>query len=144
MVNHTAVAMYEFYKKNNPGTEVTYNQYKYVLSEYNKKAVEHILNGETLNLGNRMGKIRIKKVKRNFDKPRIDYHETKKLRATGVDKNVYFTDEVWFRWYWSKKSCQIPNKSAYRFKPTGGDGGNRKRLVRLLKEDEFAQLNFRE
>jgi len=143
MVNHTAVDMYEFYKKNNPGTEVTYNQFKYILSEYNKRAVAHILNGETLNLGNRMGRIRIRKVARNFDKPRIDYNETKKLRARGLDKTAYFTDEFWFKWYWEKRLCHIPNKSAYKFRPTGGDGGNRKKLVKLLRQDEFAQLNYK-
>ena len=144
MVNHTAKEMHDYYRKNNPGTEVPYNQFKYIISEFNKKAAEHILNGETLNLGNRMGKIRIRKVKRTFDKPRIDYFETKKLRSQGIAKTVFFTDEFWYRWAWEKKTCHIPNKSAYRFRPTGGDTGNRKKLPRLLKQDEFAHLNYKE
>lgn len=142
--NHTAKDMFKFYKKNNPGTDSTYTHFKYILSLFNKKASAEILAGATLNLHNRQGKIRIRKVKRNFTNPKIDWGETNKLKKQGISRWVYFSDDYWYRWYWEKKTCTIPNKSVYSFRPTGGENGNRKRLVKLLRSDEFAHLNFKE
>lgn len=144
MKNHTAKDMYRYYRQNNPGTDVTYTQFKYIISRFNKIAAAKILEGETLNLGNRLGKIRIRRVKRNHNKLSVDWMATNRLKADGINKLVYFTDEYWYRWYWEKKACQIPNKSVYKFRPTGGDHGNRKALARLLKGDEFSHLNFKE
>jgi hypothetical protein len=142
--NHTAVDIFKYYKKNNPGTDVTYTQFKYIISQFNRKASEYILQGRTLNLHNRLGKIRIKKIRRNFYRKSVDWAETNKLKAQGIKQLVYFTDDYWFRWYWEKRVCTIPNKSVYSFRPTGGDHGNRKNLVKLLKTDEFAHINFKE
>jgi hypothetical protein len=144
MKNHTAVDMYRYYKERNPGTDVTYTQFKYILSLYNKKVADRLLKGDIVNLGNRVGKLRIKKVARDFNKKTVDWNSTNQLKAQGINKLVFFTDEYWYRWAWEKKSCQIPNKSVYKFRPTGGEGGNRKRLTRLLKSDELAHLNFKE
>jgi hypothetical protein len=142
--NHTAIDIYKYYAKNNPGTYVTYTQFKYVLSLFNKKAVEQILAGKTLNLHNRLGKIRIQRVRRNFNTKTVDWAETNKLQSRGIRKLVFFTDDFWYRWYWEKRTCTIPNKSVYSFRPTGGENGNKKRLVRTLKTDEFAHINFQE
>jgi len=143
-LNHTAIDIFKYYQKNNPGTYVTYTQFKYILSLFNKKAAAYILQGRVLNLHNRLGKIRIKKVKRNFNSKTVDWLESNNLKKRGIMKLVYFTDDYWYRWYWEKRTCTIPNKSVYSFRPTGGDNGNRKSLVRLLKSDEFAHLNFKE
>lgn len=142
--NHTAIDIYNHYKKTNPGTDITYTQLKYVLSLFNKKAIEYILQGGSLNFHNRLGKLRIKKIKRNFNRKTIDWQETNKLKAQGINKYVFYTDDYWYRWFWEKRTCTIPNKSVYSFRPTGGDDGNRKKLVHLLKSDEFAHLNYRE
>lgn len=142
--NHTAVDIYNYYKKNNPGIDTSYTQFKYILSQFNKKAVVHILQGRSLNFHNRLGRMRIKKVKRNFNSKTVDWLETNKLQKQGINKLVFYTDDYWYRWYWEKRTCTIPNKSVYSFRPTGGDDGNRKKLVHLLKTDEFAHLNFRE
>ena len=142
--NHTAVDIYKYYAKTNPGTDITYTQFKYILSLFNKKAIDQILQGRELNLHNRLGIIRIKKVKRNFNKKTVDWSETNKLKEQGINKFVFYTDDYWYRWAWEKRTCNIPNKSVYSFRSTGGDYGNRKKLTRLLKTDEFAHLNYKE
>ena len=37
----------------------------------------------------------------------------------------------------------VKNKSVYTFSPTAGAAGNKKALVKKLREDEFAYLNFK-
>ena len=137
-----ALDMFKFFLKNNPDTTVTYSSYKHALSEFHKKAVQMILCGKTFYMGHKLGLIRIKKVERNFDKPSINWGETNKLKAEGINKHVYFTDEYWYRWYWNKSRASLKNKSVYKFSPTEGSKGNKKKLVQTIKMDQFAHLNF--
>ena len=44
--------------------------------------------------------------------------------------------------HWIK--CKVKNKSVYTFAPTAGPTGNRKALVKKLKTDEFAHMNFKQ
>jgi hypothetical protein len=136
--------MFMEYRKNNPGTDVTYTLYKEVISMYNKKLVDVLLTGKEYNLRHNLGRIRIRKVQRNFEKPTINWGETNKLKAEGINQFVYFTDDHWFRWYWEKRKCSIKNKSVYQFRPTEGKTGNKRKLITLLQDDEFAYLNFTE
>lgn len=136
--------MYRDYKKKNPGTDVTYALYKHTISEFCKKAVDRVLEGDTLYLGHKLGCIRIKKVPRNFDNPVIDWYETNKLKAEGINKHIYYTDPYWFRWYWDKSRPALKNKSVYKFEATKGETGNVKKLVRKIKNDPFAELNYKE
>ena len=78
-----------------------------------KKTIEYILEGETLRLGQGLGTIRVKKVKRNFSKPRIDWYETNKLKREGINKFVYYTDSQWFRYYWEKRVFSRCRNEAY-------------------------------
>lgn len=140
---HNTEDMYKQFVKKHQGTTVTYLQYRYIISEFNKMLSEEVLKGKEVNLGKFLGKLRICKVKRTFKKKIVDYGATRKLKAQGIDKVVYFTDDYYYRWCWKKYSAKVKNKSAYKFKPTAGANGNRKKLVRLLKTDEFAHLNFK-
>lgn len=136
--------MYREYVKENPETIISYKMFKQIISQFNRKASQKILEGKTLWLGYKLGNVRIKKIERtNYTKPAIDWGETNKLKKQGINKHVYFTDNVYFRWFWEKARCQVPNKSVYKFVPSGGPAGNRRALVNLLKEDEFALLNFK-
>ena len=139
---HTPIDMYKEFVKEHPGTDIPYTYFKYVISQYNKKCADHILEGGVINLGNRLGKLRIRRITRNHEKRKIDWGETNKLKKEGVKKWVFYTDDHWYSWYWEKRICNIPNKSVYKFRPSGGDNGNRKRLSRLLKQDELAPLRF--
>ena len=66
----------------------------------------------------------------------------KKIVNKGIDKVVYYTDDHWFRWYWTKAKCQVPNKSVYKFSPTSGPNGIKRALSNKLNQDEFAFLNY--
>lgn len=136
--------MYAHFKKQNPESDVTYTLYKHTLGEFFKKVSNEILEGETFNLGHKLGKIRIRKVERNYNKPTIDWGATNKLKAQGINKHVYYTDPYWYRWGWEKCSVALKNKSVYKFTATKGSNGNIKALSRKLKLDEFAHLNFKE
>lgn len=141
---HNAKDMYRAFLKKNPDTIISYRMFKQIISEFNKKASQKILEGKTLWLGNKLGNIRIKRIQRNnFNRPAIDWGETNKLKQQGINKHVYFTDNNYFRWFWEKARCQVPNKSVYKFVPSGGPAGNRRALVNLLNNDEFAMLNFK-
>lgn len=144
MDKFSAEDMYRFYKRSNPDSDVTYTLYKHILSEFLKKAADKILDGEVLYLGHKLGAIRIKKVERNFDKPTINWCETNKLKAEGINQHVYYTDPYWYRWCWDKSTVALKNKSVYKFSPTEGANGQKKALVRRLNEDEFAYLNYKE
>ncbi len=142
MSNYGATNMFNYFLKKYPKTDVTYTLYKYIISKLNKKIVEKTLEGKEFYFGHRLGTISIKRVERNFDKKSVNYFETKKLKAQGVDKVVYYTDDYWFRWYWAKAKCQVTNKSVYKFSPTSGPNGIKRALSNKLKQDEFAFLNF--
>lgn len=135
--------MFKEFVKKYPETTVTYPLFKYVISQYNKKISQEILNGKEFYPGYRLGRIKIKKVERTcFTKPVPNWGETKKLKAQGIDKIVFFTDNYYFRWFWEKSLCNIPNKIVYKFSPSAGSKGNRIALVNLLKTNEFAHLNY--
>lgn len=141
---HNMEDVYKEFIKEHPDTILSYKMFKSIISQFNKKAAQKILEGHTLWLGHKLGNIRIKKIERaNYSKPAIDWGETNKLKKQGIEKHVYFTDNFYFRWFWEKARCQVTNKSVYRFRPSGGPNGNRRALVNLLKQDEFAMLNFK-
>lgn len=136
--------MYKEYKSKNPDSDVTYSLFSYYIELFNKKVINKILEGKVFYFGHNLGSIRIKKVKRNFKSPTIDWFETNKLKQQGINKHVYYTDEYWYRWYWDKYRAKVKNKAVYKFEPTKGPNGAKKQLIRLLKQDEFAYLNFKE
>lgn len=135
---------YKFFIKKNPKSTVTYSLYKHIVSEFNKKLSLLLLEGVVFNMGHRLGTVRIKRIPRAFNKPAIDWGETNKLKKLGINKHVYFTDDYYYRWNWDKSKCKVRNKSVYSFAPTAGPTGNRKALVKKLKTDEFAHMNFKQ
>lgn len=135
--------MYKDYMRMNPESDVTYTLYKYTIAQFFKKAAKRILEGDVLYLGHKLGAIRIKKVPRNPGTKSIDWYETNKLKAQGINKHVYFTDPFWYRWYWDKRNAALKNKSVYKFSPTEGKNGNKKALPKKLRSDEFAYLNYK-
>ncbi len=142
MNRYGAKDMYKFFVKKNPDTDVTYTLFKYIISKFNKKIVNKVLDGKEFYMGHRLGTISIRRIERNFDKKSVNYFETKKLKEQGIDKVVYYTDDHWFRWYWTKAKCQVPNKSVYKFSPTSGPNGIKRALSNKLNQDEFAFLNY--
>jgi len=139
-----AEAMYKAYKKANPDTDITYPLYKTVLDLFNKKIADKILDGHMFNMGSKLGTIRIKKIERSPENKVINWPETQKMwKEQGFKEGfVYFTDKYYYRWAWEKRRCTVKNKSVYKFWPTSGKNGLRRRLVARLKNDPFASTNY--
>lgn len=141
---HNTEDMYNFFVKLYPTTSIREGEYKKVVNECYKFIVDTILEGNTVKLGQRLGEVRIQKHKRTYKKPRINWAETMILKKQGIKKLVYYTDDWWFKWYWKKNSCQIPNKTVYSFTPTKGPNGIKAKLAKKLKSDEFSYLIYSE
>lgn len=137
--------MYKAYKLKNPDTDITYPLYRTILEQFNIKIAEEILDGAHFNMGHRLGVISIKKIKRTPSNKVIDWNETNKMwKEQGYKEGfVYYTDDYYFRWNWEKRRAQIKNKSVYKFIPTGGKLGLKKKLVDRLKNNLFALTNYK-
>lgn len=140
-------ALYAHYKSKYPGSKITFTVYLKVLSLYFKGIVKLLLTGWTWKMEHYLSEIRIQKVERRYTKPRVDMGATKKLLLSRPDiprdTKVYFTNQpFWYRYYWHKNHCLIPNKTAYRFDASCGPAGNTRKITRLLETDSLAHLNF--
>lgn len=131
---HSTKEMYKFYKRKHPEYIVPYWMYKEVISRFNKKAADAVIFGQTLNFGNRIGNLLIKKIRRNYENPMVDWGASKRLKneiiangetprgpdnPDGPSWLIYFSDPWYLRWAWAKKSiCRVKYSSAYKFTPT--------------------------
>lgn len=138
--------MFKLYKKDNPDTDITYTYYRAVLESFSKLLAQELLNGAIFNMGQRLGTLRIKKIKRNPNSRTIDWNETMKMWEESGKREgfVYWTDDTYYRWAWDKRKALVKNKSAYRFDPTGGKKGLKKKLTERLRTDPFAASNYTE
>ena len=140
---------------NNPVDEVSF---KNICSDFNINIINYILDGGKFNMGSNLSSLSIVRIERNNSKPTIDWGESnqykKELMAKGVTLydnmtkegtkwHIYYTDKDYYRYYWNKGRCKIPNKSVYKFIPTRGIKGNKEKLTNLLKEDDLAYLKFK-
>ena len=138
--------MFRSFKKDNPKTEVTYTYHRSVLERFNDLLADELLDGNVFNMGQRLGTLRVKKIKRSPNSRTIDWNETKKMWEEQGKKEgfIYWTDKTYYRWAWDKSKALVKNKSAYRFDPTGGKKGLKKRLTERLRKDPFAASNYSE
>lgn len=130
----TTKDMYAYYKAKYPEAKEPYWLYKEVLSRFNKRAADAVIFGKAFNFGSRIGNLLIKKIRRNYKKPIVDWGESKRLKAQIIESGqvpqgpenldgpswlVYFSDPWYLRWAWAKKDiCKVKYSSAYRFVPT--------------------------
>jgi len=68
-----------------------------------------------------MGALCVVRVRRNFEKAVVNQHETRKLKASGINAIVYFTDNHYFQFRWLKYKCHIRYKTLWAFKATRGN-----------------------
>jgi hypothetical protein len=126
--------MYGYYTQKNPTSKIPYWMFKEVIARFNKRAADAIIFGQVLNIGNRLGYILIKKIRRNYRKPVVNWGQSKTVKndlikagITPKDENnpqgtewmVFYTDPWYLRWAWSKKRiCRVKNQTVYKFMPT--------------------------
>lgn len=120
---------------------MTYKRFYDITCSFNRKAVEAVIDGEIINLGNKLGYLKIKKIKRFA--PAIDWPESiirrKELLAQGIQPKTkeYPGGENWFmyrasdfylRWSWAKRFRKfgvpmLRNERLYAFYPTSNASG---------------------
>jgi len=139
----TMKEMYKFFKLVHPDSNISYFMYSEIISRYNKKAImAKMFEGEKILLGSGIGTLGIKRVKRKFVKPSINWYETNKLKKEeGISKYVYYTDDYWYRFSW-RQGTKLKNKSVYIFEPTKGVNGITKKFKKALDKDEFLAQKF--
>ena len=142
-------------KVDNPVDAATF---KNICGDFNILIMDHILEGKEFNMGYNISTLSIVRMKRDPRSPRVDWSESNRYKqelkdsgenlydkdtGEGTKWQIYFTDEYYYKYYWRKGKCTVPNKSVYRFDATRGMKGNKERLTRLLKEDDLAYLKFK-
>lgn len=166
---HTVADSYKLYKELKPESNIPYWMYKEVLSRVFKKVSNAVIFGNTFNLQNSLGCIRIKKIKRNYKKLVPDWGASNKLKKEliaqgkipkdqdhpdGEEWMVFHSDPWYLRWAWIKAGvCKTKNQSVYMFRPTADRSkkanntdkeklGNRGLLVLANKLNPILHYNY--
>lgn len=146
---------YYIYRKvgNRVEEVMNYKRYRKIIATYITRAKKAIIQGEALNITNRVGKICARRVERDFRKKGkpIDWGKTNvhgfTIDDTGkkkYNKVVYFTDDDWCRIGWHK-TLSIANESVYEFKPAGamfGNTGFKTEFIQALKADDLLRYQY--
>jgi hypothetical protein len=122
---------------------MSYELFHRITVAYNRKAVKAVIDGEVLNLGNRLGEIKIRKIKRYS--PAIDWAESNIRKQELIDSDtqpktkehpdgeewfVYRDSPFYLRWSWSKsfRDSGVPlikNGKCYAFYPTNSSSNKK-------------------
>ena len=147
----------EDYKREVPNPVPTAT-FKNVCGDFNIMIMDHILEGKEFNMGYNIASLSIIRMERDPRAPRVDWSESNKYReelkelgevlydsetGKGTKWQIYFTDKYYYKYYWRKGKCAVPNKSVYRFDATRGLKGNKEKLTKMLQQDELAYLKFK-
>lgn len=110
--------------------------FKDIVTTFNMKMMDYILDGGYMFMGNGCSYIRVVKVENRYKGDMVDWGATRKYeKETGKKVLIYFTDKNIFKFHWAKKYVFIKNSNVYKFRATRGDCGNKTRLKELLKKD---------
>ncbi len=161
--SHSTREMYTYYLQKTPIMEkndkLPYWMFKEVIARFNKKSADAVIFGQALNFGSRIGHLLIKKIRRNYDKPVVDWGESKRLKAEILERGgqiqddqhpqgegwlVYYSDPWYLRWGWKKKTiCRVKNQTVYCFKPTANRSkkANDNSLSKLGNRGKLALMN---
>jgi hypothetical protein len=146
------------YYEDTSDTPISYSVFTQIIKEFYKEISNMIIfNTFEFRMPYRLGRLRIRKYKPKIkvnadgtiDKSRlfIDYASTKKLWSTNEEakenKKLVFhlndhTNGYQHRWFWEKRTSNIPNHSAYCFIPSRF---NKRTLAKALK-DEDIEIDF--
>ncbi|QDP46421.1 MAG: hypothetical protein GOVbin1709_83 [Prokaryotic dsDNA virus sp.] len=124
------------YKKE--GGELDYIQYRDICEKYNQYIVNCIIE-DTLEfkLPERLGSIRIRKIKGKVGGKRIDWALTKKYNKKIYHLNMH-TDGYYYKWMWHKQDACFKNKSVYSFV---APRKAKRKMAGLLKENKIEFFN---
>jgi len=166
--SHTLKTMYEDYKES-VDDPLSYSDYRECCELFNMWSMDRVTDGYKLNMGAYLSTISVIRVPRNHTNPQVNWGATMKYKKEllsgeaeeappegydeedlksednpdGIEYFIYHTDDWYAMFYWNKVGCKVRNKSAYRFKPTRGDKGNKTKLKEKLNNDELHYQNFK-
>ena len=144
--NNCQVKTKQFYKRycNNIKEPISKKEFTDILSDINEAIIHEIIyDNYEFKLPCRIGYIRIQKKKTPYNKAKlkVDWKKTNKLWAEKPEAKekkqfIYHlnenTDGYYYRFYFSKFTSNLKNKSAYSFVPTRS---NQRLLSSYLKEN---------
>ena len=127
--------------------------FKNICQDFNIQIMNHIIyEGGRFDMGNNLSTISIKRIKRNYKKPQVDWNASNQYRQELEEKGIelynnqtgkgekwlIYHDEEWYcRFFWQKKYSKFKNKKAYKFIATRGKVGNKTKLKEHLAENEL-------
>jgi len=156
-MNYTLSHIYNAYAKEKT-LPIDKPLFKDICGEFNMMAVDYILEGKEFNMGYNLSTLSIVRMQRDPRSPRVDWRESNKYKeelkalkiplynhetGQGTKWQIYFTDDAYYKYYWRKGKCAVPNKSVYRFDATRGVKGNKEKLTSVLHSNELAYLKFK-
>jgi hypothetical protein len=152
--NYTLVDIYRWYRAQ--GGTLPKALFKNICQDFNIHIMNHIIYDHgTFDMGSNLSTINILRIKRNHNKPQVNWNESNKLKQQLLDEGkelydpetgegeewlVYHTDPWYCRFYWKKFYAKVKNKSAYSFRATRGKKGNKTKLKDFLRANS---LNYR-
>ncbi len=122
--------IFKFYKKSlKTKNGISKELFKEICYEYNKELSRSIVEDSAIvKLPYRLGELSIRKRKMNYDYLKMDYNHFRKTGKQIFHLNSH-SDEWKARWFWSKRSCIVINKTMYSFVPTCS---NKKALANVM------------
>lgn len=108
-------------KKNSRGKEevvMSYTIFRSIIEKCNKLISDALLVGEKFYFGHSLGYIEGARIERNFEKKKVNFGETNRMRAQTGDNSItiYHTDNSYCRISWQKLRT-LSNSNIYEFLP---------------------------
>lgn len=131
---HNISSTYDMYKKNT-SNPVSLQRYKQIIADYNKFMLNKVIQGDEIRLPCKMGSLMIRGRKQTIRCSKEgrplglapDWRNTKKLWESDPDAKkrkqlVYYmndhTDNIRYKFYWSKNTVFLENKMLYSLRMT--------------------------
>lgn len=138
---------------------LSYPTFRLIIEKFNLKASEEIITGKTINLGNRLGYVQIRKIEPEIrSKNDIDWAESNKYKKELLDNNqvikdknnpdgknwlIYRNTSYYLRWAWVKKyTCTVKNNRVYAFYPTESGSSTKGKDKILGNKSKLANAQF--
>jgi len=152
--------MYQAYEEEDG--DIPYDLFRAMIEEYNMAVMEEIIQGKTFEMGYGLASLSIIRIERDYSNPSVDWAATMQEKKRLLEEEGYTEDDLysednpegrkyfcyhtdpWYaRFYWEKKNCIVTNHSAYSFRATRGDKGNKTKLKERLNNEETAHLDYK-
>lgn len=151
-------------RKESPDTNkklMDFYTFRDIIYAYNQKAVDAIIDGEVINLSEKLGFMYVLKINNRtkninwqeslqYKQELIDAGEQPKEEGHPDGKNwlVYYDNPWYLRWAWKKKkgACRVKNNTVYGFYPSAtsskGVPGTKKKLVQANEHNPLLHLKY--